>query len=117
MSKSTTLYRYTTLAECLEETLDQFVSRKQLSEDLKDKFMDVFEDKVEQVLREKATAQCNIRGALHTYRQLNNVWTFFIQRAQIISNKDSFETGMLRIVTIGTSSTTKLPAKRSSRDY
>lgn len=112
MSKTSSVYRITTLAECLEETLGQYVSRGQLGPDIKDRFMAVFDEKIQQVLSESATMQCNIRGSLHTYRQFNNVWTFFIQKAQIISNKDSFEAGMLRIMTVGTASAAKLPTKR-----
>jgi transcription initiation factor TFIIA small subunit len=111
MSKSIPLYRYTTIAECLEETIDQFVSRGQLSPEMKARFMEVFDAKIEQVLSDKTTLQCSLRGSLHTYRQLNSVWTFFIQNAQIISNKDTFNAKMLRIVTVGTSSS-RLPAKR-----
>lgn len=67
------LYRFTTIAEALEQTLDQFCSTREIDLDTKQRFLETFQKVFESVMENKASKSCMITGHLDTYQHLDGI--------------------------------------------
>ena len=94
------LYRFTSLGESLKETLDHFVSNKQIDQELSEAFLECFESKFLKVVSEKATKSCTLKGHLNTYKHLPDVWRLWIENAKIATETEAISSRMLNIVAV-----------------
>ncbi|KAL1534514.1 transcription initiation factor IIA subunit 2 [Salvia divinorum] len=92
------LYRRSTIAMCLIESLDQMVSSGVLNPELAICVLLQFDKSMTEALENKVKSKVSIKGHLHTYRNCDDVWTFIVQNAQIKTEEGQETAEFVRIV-------------------
>ncbi|CAF1034640.1 unnamed protein product [Adineta steineri] len=87
-------YRETTLGSALQETLDEMISRNQLTEQAASKVLSEFDRSINEALDKRIHKKVHFSGKLNTYRFCDNVWTLILQDYSIKeSNPGQHNTG------------------------
>ena len=73
-----TLYRSTTIGETLAQSLDEMVDQNTISKQLQEKVMREFDKQISQKLATVST-RMHFRGGLKSYRNCDNVWTLVLR--------------------------------------
>ena len=95
-----TIYKYTTLGVTLEETLEKFVQGGMIPDSLRASFITTFQRTMHEEL-ETVTRTATLRGKVHTYRNNQGVYTFYVQDAKIQTPLDHMNSAqMLKIVCV-----------------
>jgi transcription initiation factor TFIIA small subunit len=76
-------YQHSPLGISLRETLQDLVDLEQLSEDQASRILQQFDFAINDAIKSHAKSKATIHSQLHTYRNCDNVWTFFLENAKV----------------------------------
>ncbi|KAL1921767.1 uncharacterized protein VTP21DRAFT_10409 [Calcarisporiella thermophila] len=91
-------YRRSTLGVALIDSLDELVASGHINPQLAKRVVDQFDKSIAEALNAKVKNRATIKGHLHTYRFLDDVWTFIIENANFKFEQDSVEADRVKIV-------------------
>ncbi|KAL6046564.1 Transcription initiation factor IIA subunit 2 [Balamuthia mandrillaris] len=92
------LYRKTTLGMCLTDSLDELTSKESISPELAMKVLEQFDKSMNEALATKVKNKVTFKGHLHTYRLVDNVWTFLLENTSFQAESETINTDVVKIV-------------------
>eukprot|EP00475_Leptophrys_vorax_P002533 TRINITY_DN11415_c0_g1_i1.p1 TRINITY_DN11415_c0_g1~~TRINITY_DN11415_c0_g1_i1.p1 ORF type:complete len:138 (+),score=24.29 TRINITY_DN11415_c0_g1_i1:212-625(+) len=81
-------YQHSGLGISLRQALQEMVDQEELSEEHAAKILRQFDTSINDALKSGVRSRASFNGALHTYRNCDNVWTFFLENVTFKSNDD-----------------------------
>eukprot|EP01090_Pellita_catalonica_P020392 TRINITY_DN7275_c0_g1_i1.p1 TRINITY_DN7275_c0_g1~~TRINITY_DN7275_c0_g1_i1.p1 ORF type:complete len:113 (+),score=6.12 TRINITY_DN7275_c0_g1_i1:112-450(+) len=92
------LYRQTILGLCLTDTLDELTKKQSMTPQLAARVLEQFDKSITEALSTKVKANVTFKGSLHTYRLVDNVWTFILTDSQFRTESETLDVGCVKIV-------------------
>ncbi|ELR16311.1 transcription initiation factor iia, gamma subunit, helical domain containing protein [Acanthamoeba castellanii str. Neff] len=92
------LYRKSTLGICLQDALDDLQERNHIGADLAQKVLEQFDKSMSEALATRVRTRFTFKGHLHTYRLVDNVWTFLLEDTTFRSDTDVVTVDLVKIV-------------------
>ncbi|RNA37630.1 transcription initiation factor IIA subunit 2-like [Brachionus plicatilis] len=77
------VYRTTTLGLALQETLDEFMQSKQISDKCAKRMFQEYDRAMSKIFSSKVNNKISFKSKLDTYRNCDNVWTLLFQGIEI----------------------------------
>jgi transcription initiation factor TFIIA small subunit len=94
-----TLYHRTYLAETLKSTLEELKNQNKITEDIKNKTLNTFDEIMIDELGKNTKLKCSINGKVSTFRYCDDIWIFHCKEFSIKCNdRETFTSDKLRIV-------------------
>ncbi|KAG5362932.1 Transcription initiation factor IIA subunit 2 [Yarrowia sp. B02] len=94
------IYRVSSIGTALTEALDELIRDSTIPPQLALKVVEVFDRVMADTLRSEVRNRMSFKGELHTYRGLEDVWTFIIRRVVFkMDNNDVVNADKIKIVT------------------
>ncbi|OMJ80825.1 hypothetical protein SteCoe_18826 [Stentor coeruleus] len=100
MNEFSELYLSTHIGQALLETLDKYYETGEISSEIKNMFISIFEESLIKVMEDECKNMCNIKGHLDTYQNVDNVWKFWVRGALISGESLTTNVTMLKIVAV-----------------
>lgn len=110
------IYNYTTLGTSLKSTLDTFEQNGRISENLRGLVMNAYKEALHEVMTERVKLQGHVKGKMHTYRNNQGVYTFYVEQAKLQAGDHNYNAQMLKIVCVDEKRTPSAPARRSQSE-
>eukprot|EP00294_Goniomonas_avonlea_P002872 CAMPEP_0114562498 /NCGR_PEP_ID=MMETSP0114-20121206/12562_1 /TAXON_ID=31324 /ORGANISM="Goniomonas sp, Strain m" /LENGTH=110 /DNA_ID=CAMNT_0001748189 /DNA_START=28 /DNA_END=360 /DNA_ORIENTATION=- len=92
------LYRSSTIGECLQDAIDDMVKEGLMPSRMQSVIMSEFDKSITYALANKTKSKATFKGHLHTYRHVDDVWTFILEDASFKMDHVSVEMESLKIV-------------------
>ncbi|KXS19580.1 transcription initiation factor IIA, gamma subunit [Gonapodya prolifera JEL478] len=89
MATAAEIYRSSTLGTALTESLDEMITNGQMDPHIAMKVLKQFDATVMETLNSRVRSKCTMKGKLHTFRFVDEIWTFELLKPTI---KFDFET-------------------------
>eukprot|EP00210_Caulerpa_lentillifera_P007574 g7234.t1 len=74
------VYRSSRIGECLRETLFELIQSGKITEEVAEQILLQFDKSMYKALDECVNAKATLKGNLKTYRYLDNVWQFVLEK-------------------------------------
>jgi len=102
MSKPTHAYSHyqqSSLGVSLREALQDMIDGDEISEENAVRTLRLFDQSVNTRLDEISDKnKASFRGHLHTYRNVDNVWTFVLENARVVVDDEVTRVGRLKVI-------------------
>lgn len=92
------LYRESSLGKALTDTLDELIQDSQLDPQTAMRVLSQFDMSISEALHTKVRSRATLKGHLHVYRFLDDVWTFVIQGATFKFDNDTITGDKVKVV-------------------
>ncbi|CCA66823.1 probable TFIIA subunit [transcription initiation factor] [Serendipita indica DSM 11827] len=83
MSYPYELYRGSSVGIALADSLDALISSNEITPQLAIRIMERYDKAVCDVLQKQVKAKATFKGRLHTYRNCDDVWSFYLRKCTL----------------------------------
>merc|ERR1712023_102176 len=83
------IYRESKLAETLMIILDNYVKKNLLSASVAYSMINQFDISILEALKKRTEARVKIKGSVRNYKNIQNIWIFHVENAQLSIEADT----------------------------
>ena len=92
------LYRESSIGRALTDTLDELIQESALDPPTAMFVLSQFDTSISEALSQKVKSRATIKGHLHVYRFVEDVWTFTVQNANFRFDNDNVYCDKVKLV-------------------
>ncbi|CDS04103.1 Putative Transcription initiation factor IIAFT subunit 2 [Lichtheimia ramosa] len=92
------LYRRSSIGMALTDSLDELIQSGHIHPQLAMRVLTTFDKSISEALSQLVRNKATIKGHLHTYRFLDDIWTFIVENPNFKFEQESITADKIKIV-------------------